>query len=56
MVNLSLTVEELDLLTDILNEYDYSEENVSLFYKLEHKVYKCHDLIYQNKLTTIGGN
>jgi len=56
MNKLLLTDGELDLLNDILNEYDYSEENVSLFHKLEHKVYKSHDLIYQNKLTTIGGN
>ncbi len=54
MVNLSLTVEELDLLTDILNEYEY-DEDMELVEQLQCKIYKCHDQGYQDKLTTIGG-
>ncbi len=56
MNKLLLTDEELELLTVILDEYDYSEQNVDLFYKLQHKVYKQHSQSYQDKVTTIGGN
>ena len=50
-----LTNDELELLTVILDEYDYSEQNVDLFHKLQYKVYKQHNQSYQDKLTTIGG-
>ena len=54
MVNLSLTVEELDLLTDVLNEYEY-DEDMELVEQLQYKIYKSHDQVYQNTLKTIGG-
>ena len=58
MVNLSLTSEELDFLTDVLNEYEYEDlydNNIELVKHLQYKIYKCHDQGYQDKLTTIGG-
>ncbi len=49
-----LTNDELELLTNILDEYDYSEQNVNLFHQLQYKVYKERTQTYQDKLTTIG--
>ena len=56
MNKLLLTNDELDFLSNLLDQYDYTEEDVDLFNKLEYKVYKTRPQSYQDKLTTIGGN
>ena len=55
MNKLLLTDDELELLTVILDEYDYSDDNFDLYNKLDYKVYKTRTQSYQDKLTTIGG-
>ena len=55
MNKLLLTDDELEFLTVILDEYEYTEEDVDLYHKLEYKVYKTRSQSYQDKLTTIGG-
>ena len=56
MNKLLLTDDELDFLSNLLDQYEYTEEDVDLFTKLEYKVYKTRPQSYQDKLTTIGGN
>ena len=55
MNKLLLTDDELEFLTVILDEYEYSDDNFDLYNKLEYKVYKTRPQSYQDKLTTIGG-
>ena len=54
MNKLSLTDAELDFLSNILDQYEYTEEDVDLYHKLEYKVYKTRPQYYQDKLTTRG--
>ena len=55
MNKLLLTDDELELLTVILDYYEYTDEDVDLYNKLEYKVYKTRSQSYQDKLTTRGG-
>tara|TARA_Y100001963_G_scaffold129019_1_gene183882 strand:- start:272 stop:439 length:168 start_codon:yes stop_codon:yes gene_type:complete len=55
MNKLLLTDDELDFLTDVLDQYDYTEENEHLYLQLDYKLYKTTPQSYQDKLTTIGG-
>ena len=55
MFNLSLTKEEFDFLSNILDQYDYTDDDFDLYNKLDYKLYKTRPQSYQDKLTTIGG-
>ena len=55
MRQLTLTQEEFDFLSNILDQYDYTDEDFDLYNKLDYKLYKTRPQSYQDKLTTIGG-
>ena len=55
MRQLTLTQEEFDFLSNILDRYDYTDEDFDLYNKLDYKLYKTRPQSYQDKLTTIGG-
>ena len=56
MNKLLLTDDELDFLSNILDQYDYTDEDFDLYNKLDYKLYKTRPQSYQDKVTTIGGN